>query len=148
MESVEELYQELILDHSQNPRCRKAMDNADGEAQVYNPLCGDEVKVMVSLKDGLISDVTFLGNGCSISQASASMMGELCSGKSIAEVRKLYSEVTSLIKGPLGTQQGEGLGDVVALGGVRKFPARQRCAMIAWEAIMKCFDDIEKKNKS
>ncbi len=148
MESVEELYQELILDHSQNPRCRKPLENADGEAQVYNPLCGDEVKVMVNLKDGLISDITFLGNGCSISQASASMMGELCSGKSIDEVRKLYGEVTSLIKGPASDKSGEDLGDVVALGGVRKFPARQRCAMIAWEALIKCFDEIEKKNQA
>jgi nitrogen fixation NifU-like protein len=138
MESLDELYQEVILDHHQNPRGRQVLFPSDRETQVFNPLCGDEVKVMLTLDGDKISQLCFMGQGCSISQASASMMAEQCVGKTVAEIKEIYQKVSGLIKGSGSDSADPVLGDVVALGGVRKFPARQRCAMIAWEALMKC----------
>jgi len=138
MDSVEELYQELILDHYQHPRSRGALEAADCNERVFNPLCGDEVEIMVKFEGDKLSNITFLGAGCSISQASASMLSEICKGKTITEITKLYEEVNSLIKDGAKEQNEETLGDMMALSGVCKFPARQRCALIAWEALMRC----------
>ncbi len=140
MDSLEELYQEVILDHHQNPRGRAVLFPLDREAQVFNPLCGDEVKVMLKMDGDKIAQLNFMGHGCSISQASASMMTEQCLGKTLVEVREIYQKVSALIKGVGGDSSDKTIGDVVALGGVRKFPARQRCAMIAWEALLKCVE--------
>jgi nitrogen fixation NifU-like protein len=140
MDSLEELYQEVILDHHQNPRGRQVLFPLDREAQVFNPLCGDEVKVMLKFEGDRISQMSFMGHGCSISQASASMMTEQCVGRTKTEIQEMYQKVSALIKGPGGDPSDKSIGDVVALGGVKKFPARQRCAMIAWEALMKCLE--------
>jgi len=140
MEPLEELYQEVILDHHQNPRGRQVLFPLDKEAQVFNPLCGDEVKVMLKFEGEKVAQICFQGQGCSISQASASMMTEQCVGKTKGEIKEMYLNVSKLIKGPMMGDPDSSLGDVVALGGVRKFPARQRCAMIAWEALMKCIE--------
>ncbi len=152
MDSIDELYQDVILDHFQNPRCRHCIENAKAEAHVYNPLCGDEVQVMLNSDGTMVEEISFLGNGCAISQASASMMSELVKGKSIVEIEELYTKVTDLIKGTNtphsdkcnSSNLGEpDLGDVVALGGVKKFPARVKCAVLAWEALGKCLLELK-----
>jgi len=131
------------LDHFQNPRCRHCMEDAKTCAHVFNPLCGDEIKVMLSSDGKHVEDISFLGKGCSISQASASMMAEICKGKSLEDIRELYTQATSLIKGSSPGKDYSSLGDIVALGGVRKFPARVKCAVLAWEALGKCLKELE-----
>ncbi|RMD86340.1 MAG: SUF system NifU family Fe-S cluster assembly protein [Candidatus Dadabacteria bacterium] len=139
MESLDELYHEVILDHFSNPRCKGEMRNPDASVEVYNPLCGDRVEVMVQVgDDGTIKDISFEGSGCSISQASASMMAEICEGLALDDVVKLYDMFDHLVKkGREGysEEELEELGDALALEGVRKFPARIRCAVLAWEAL-------------
>lgn len=150
MDFLDELYQDVILDHFQNPRCRHCIENAKAEAHLFNPLCGDEVRVMLNSDGTRVDDISFVGNGCAISQASASMMAEVVKGKSLDEIRELQQKVSDLIKGlpakHVETTDGDSsdsLGDIVALGGVRKFPARVKCAVLAWEALGKCITELE-----
>ena len=132
---LDDLYQELILDHHRNPRCHGTIDAPDVAASLFNPLCGDEVVLHLRLNDGVVEDIRFSGHGCSISQASASMMGELCKGKTLAEVQALCSLFLQMMLGKRQGSELDELGDAVALEGVQKFPARIRCAMLAWEAL-------------
>ncbi len=136
---IDELYQEVILDHFKRPRCRGCIDKPSASLTLHNPLCGDQVELSVSVSKGRIVEIAFGGHGCSISQASASMMSELCKGKTLEEIRKIGDSFKQMMR---GEQPGDALvtilGDAVALEGVRKFSARVKCAMLAWEAIEKC----------
>jgi nitrogen fixation NifU-like protein len=129
------LYQELILDHYRRPRNKGALPTATGSASLRNPLCGDEVDVQVELRDGRVSDVRFGGRGCSISQASASMMTELVKGRTPDEVARLSERFAEMIRGDESAARDEALGQARALSGVARFPTRVRCALIAWEAM-------------
>jgi nitrogen fixation NifU-like protein len=129
------LYQEVILDHYRRPRNKGALAAATGSASLRNPLCGDEVEVQVEVKDGRVADVRFSGRGCSISQASASMMTELVKGQTPDEVRALGERFAEMIRGDAGAAGDKRLGQARALSGVSRFPTRVRCAMIAWEAM-------------
>jgi nitrogen fixation protein NifU and related proteins len=129
------LYQEVILDHYRRPRNKGALEAATGSASLRNPLCGDEVEVQVELKDGRVADVRFSGRGCSISQASASMMTELVKGQTPDEVRALGERFAEMIRGDAAAAGDKRLGQARALSGVSRFPTRVRCAMIAWEAM-------------
>jgi nitrogen fixation NifU-like protein len=135
--SLDELYQELLLDHFKHPRCRGSVASPDAESALRNPLCGDEIKLTLSLKDGVISEIAFTGHGCSISQASASMMTDLLKGKSVKEANTALASFKSLMQGT-DLEDLEKLGDAAALAGVRKFSARIRCALLAWEALENC----------
>ena len=126
------LYQEVILDHYRRPRNKGTLEDATGSASLRNPLCGDEVDVQVEMRDGRVADVKFGGRGCSISQASASMMTELVKGKTPEEVHAIGEQFAAMIRGE-GVDQA--LGQARALSGVSRFPTRVRCAMIAWEAV-------------
>lgn len=140
---IEDLYQEVILDHFKNPRGRGELPEADSSMVVYNPLCGDKVGVAVrAADDGVVQEVKFSGQGCSISQASASIMSELCTGKSLVEIRALHDDFLALIKGNKLASDLPNLSDALALEGVKRFPARVRCAVLAWEAIGKCVDEL------
>jgi len=129
------LYQEVILDHYRRPRNRGTIAEPTGTASLRNPLCGDEVDVQVALHDGKVADVKFAGRGCSISQASASMMTELVKGRTPDEVHALGERFAEMIRGDAEAAKDQALGQARALSGVSRFPTRVRCALIAWEAM-------------
>lgn len=128
------LYQEMILDHYRRPRNKGTLENADVSVEMKNPLCGDEIALQVTFDGDSISDVRFSGRGCSISQASASMMTQLVKGKRREEIDSLRNQFRDLMLGvPSGDEQT--LGSLRALSGVARFPARVKCALLAWNAL-------------
>ena len=134
MSELADLYQEIILDHHKRPRNFREMPDCTCSAEGRNPLCGDEVKVFVRLQCESVSDVTFQGQGCAISRASASMMTGKVRGKTEGEARGLSAQVRAMLLGPESELPGA-LGDLVALSGLRKFPPRIKCAMLPWHAL-------------
>jgi nitrogen fixation protein NifU and related proteins len=133
MSDLRELYQEVILDHHKRPRnCRK-IENDSCHVQGYNPLCGDKCTVYVKLENDRIKDVSFEGSGCAISTASASMMTESLRGKTRSEAETLFKQFRDLVTGqPSGGDETEALGKLAVFTGVREFPARVKCATLAW----------------
>ena len=134
MSELDELYQEVILDHNRSPRNFRTMAQANRKAQGYNPLCGDQVTVYLQLEGGVIKDISFQGSGCAISKASASMMTDAVKGKSIAEAQALFDRFHRMVTTPL-EQPVEDLGKLSALAGVREFPVRVKCASLAWHTL-------------
>ncbi|MFN8389498.1 MAG: SUF system NifU family Fe-S cluster assembly protein [Bdellovibrionota bacterium] len=134
---LEDLYQQVILDSSRNPRNRGDLAGNSSAAHelVTNPLCGDTVDLWVELSAGRISEVKFSGSGCTISQASASLMSDLVVGKTLAEARGLIADFQALLAGAPDEDVKDRLGQMVALEGVKKFPVRMRCAMLSFEAL-------------
>lgn len=139
MSDLSDLYQEIILDHNKRPRNYRAMPECTCHAEGNNPLCGDEVEVFVRLEDGKLSDVAFQGQGCAISRASASMMTGKTKGRTESEARGMSAQVREMLVGPEAEPPRE-LGDLAALSGVRKFPARIKCAMLPWHALEAALD--------
>lgn len=136
MSDLDELYQEVILDHNKSPRNFRTMENADRSAEGYNPLCGDQVNVYLKLEEGVIKDISFKGSGCAISKASASMMTAALKGKTEAEAHELFENVHRMLTGEAnGQDPGARLGKLVILSGVCKFPARVKCASLAWHTV-------------
>lgn len=140
--SLEELYREVILDHYRNPRNRGSLAQPTAHAAGNNPLCGDEIELDVLIEDNAIADVAVVGQGCSISQASASMMSEAIKGKTLAEVQDLTAKFKAMMDiddttdvGLDPDRPGSVLGDLEALQGVRKFPVRIKCANLAWTTL-------------
>jgi nitrogen fixation NifU-like protein len=136
MSDLRELYQSVILDHNKSPRNFGRLARSNRTARGYNPLCGDQLDVFLELEDGVVRGAGFQGSGCAISTASASLMTESVKGRSVEEIEKLYEAfhrlVTSDPSAPIG---GEGLGKLAVFGGVREFPARVKCATLAWHAL-------------
>jgi len=130
----DDLYREIILDHYRNPRRKRAVEPADMTVEASNPLCGDEVTLTLRVKDGEVEDVGFTGRGCSISQASASMMCEEVAGRSREEAAALGHRFKDML-----TANGapEELGDLEALQGVRQYPVRVKCAVLPWNALLR-----------
>ena len=137
------LYQELILDHYRKPRNKGTLENADATIEMRNPLCGDEVDLQVIYSGDSIGDVKFSGRGCSISQASASMMTQIIKGKSRAEIDALRAKFRDLIMGDLTVAEDKSLGSLRALSGVSKFPARVKCALLAWNALESALENTK-----
>jgi nitrogen fixation NifU-like protein len=136
MDGLRELYQEVILDHGKRPRNRREIENAENQAKGYNPLCGDRVTVFVVLEDGRIADVSFQGDGCAISTASASMMTESLKGKTIDEAEAIFGKFHDLVTGKAPPGEGtEGLGKLAVFAGVQEFPIRVKCATLAWHTL-------------
>ncbi|HET7457475.1 MAG TPA: SUF system NifU family Fe-S cluster assembly protein [Gemmatimonadaceae bacterium] len=133
------LYQELILDHYRRPRNKGVVEKGTGASvaagAARNPLCGDEVAVTLALDGDTVTDARFTGRGCSISQAAASMMTVLVRGRSLEEIAALRALIGSLLAGDEAAAADPSLGDARALAGVAKYPARHRCAAMAWEAL-------------
>ena len=130
----DELYREVILDHYRNPRHREPLAEPEVVAEGYNPLCGDEVELGLSFENGVVTDLGCRGRGCSISQASGSMLTEAVIGKPVEEVRRLIDLFTKMVTDPEGEPPAE-LGDLEALQGVAKFPVRVKCATLAWHTL-------------
>ena len=129
------LYQQLILEHYKHPRNKGALEDADARAHLNNPTCGDEIWLMVKLDGDRITDVRFVGEGCAISKASASMMTQLVIGRSRAEAAELMGKFTALMHGDADVAKDRALGDLRALAGVSKFPVRVKCALLGWNAL-------------
>ena len=135
MSGLDELYQEVILDHNKSPRNFRAMGDASRSAEGYNPLCGDQVTIYVKVDGGIIKDISFQGSGCAISKASASMMTSALKGKTEAEAKELFENVHNMLTGESNGQSTTRLGKLAILSGVCKFPARVKCASLAWHTV-------------
>ena len=146
--ALEELYREVILDHYRNPRNKGHLDSPDASAQGVNPLCGDDITLDLALDDGVVTDVAVSGQGCSISQSSASMMTEAIKGKSRAEIDELVAKFRAMMALDDGAdpgldpeRPGSVLGDIEALQGVRQYPVRIKCASLAWNTLLEALGD-------
>lgn len=142
MMALEELYREVILDHYRNPRNRGRLDEPEATAEGMNPLCGDEIHIDLRFEDGKVSAIAVEGQGCSISQASASMMSEAIKGKTREEISDLIARFRGMMSLEGGTdpgidpdRPGASLGDMEALQGVRQYPVRIKCAALGWTVL-------------
>ena len=145
-QELKELYQQVILDHNKSPRNFREMENATAKAEGYNPLCGDHIDVYVLVEDGIVKDVSFNGQGCAISKASASVMTSMLKGKSKEEAEKLFNKFHDLVTGKLNDDSKiEDLGKLAVFAGVQEFPIRVKCASLAWHTLMSALEDKEKK---
>ena len=134
-DSLRELYQEVILDHSKSPRNFRVPEGALRQAKGYNPLCGDRITLFVDVEGGVVRNIGFQGAGCAISTASASMMTEAMKGKTEAEVEKLFNAFHALVTGKSGLVGEESLGKLAVFAGVRDYPVRVKCATLAWHTL-------------
>jgi nitrogen fixation NifU-like protein len=157
MSGLEDLYREIILDHYRSPRNRGELESPPAQRlEGFNPLCGDEIVLYLAVEDGTVADVKIGGQGCSISQSSASMMSAAVKGKSVEEVRQLitsFKAMMSIHSQTLGTATAEssdsapapispdGLGELAALQGVVKFPVRIKCATLSWNTLAQGLDE-------
>lgn len=142
MSYLNDLYQEVILDHNRRPRNFRELKEANRKADGYNPLCGDKVTVYLRLEDDVVRDVSFKGSGCAISTASASLMTETLKGKNRTEVDALFKSFHNLVTGKLepGVSQGE-LGKLAVFHGVSEFPVRVKCATLAWHTLQAALEN-------
>ena len=132
---IQGLYQEMILDHYRRPRNKGEIADADETVVMKNPLCGDEITVQLRYDGDEVADIGFSGRGCSISQASASMMTQLVKGKNLEEIESLRGRFRDMVMGTENAADDKSLGSLRALSGVSKFPARVKCALLAWDAL-------------
>jgi nitrogen fixation NifU-like protein len=133
-DDLNELYQEVILDHNRKPRNFRFLPDADRHAEGHNPLCGDRYTVFLKLDHDIIREATFQGAGCAISKASASLMTEQIKGKTVAEARKYFADFQQMLT--TGKADEDSMGNLCALGGVHKFPMRVKCAILSWHAML------------
>lgn len=131
---LRELYQEIIIDHNRNPRNHVAMDDADVTANGFNPLCGDKLTVYIKLAEDHIQNISFVGCGCAISQASASLMTEALCGKSVPEVHQIFKRFHTLVTTD-SSEDFTSLNKLTVLAGVKAYPARVKCATLAWHTM-------------
>jgi nitrogen fixation NifU-like protein len=139
MLDLQDLYQEIILDHSKRPRNFRCPDVANRRANGHNPLCGDHVTVYLTVEDGVVADVAFEGSGCAISTASASVMTELVKGTSEAEARAMFARFHDLLTGE--EEDADELDKMSAFAGVRRFPMRVKCATLCWHTLAAALDE-------
>ncbi len=132
MSDLNELYQQVILDHNKKPRNFRIPEAFNRTAQGHNPLCGDQLTVYLQLEHGTVRDVAFQGSGCAISKASASMMTQAVKGKTTDETEELFREFHEMVTGELDQENGEVLGNLRIFAGVREFPVRVKCATLPW----------------
>lgn len=133
-DDLTDLYQQVILDHSRSPRNFHAMDDANRRAQGHNPVCGDNITLFLKLDDDVIEDISFQGSGCAISKASSSILTDALKGRSKGEVKALFEKVREMVttgKAPEGD-----FGKLAVFAGVHKFPARVKCAILPWHAVI------------
>lgn len=134
MTDLRELYQEVIIDHNRNPRNHHAMDCPTNCANGFNPLCGDKLTVYMQIADNVIQDISFVGNGCAISQASASLMTDALKGQTIAVARDIFKKFHNMVTGD-GSNVTLEIDKLNVLAGVCEFPARVKCATLAWHTM-------------
>ena len=137
---LDDLYKDVILDHYKSPRNKGGLPGAELTSRKNNPLCGDEITIHAHLDDGRVAGVTFEGQGCSISQASASMLTEAVKGRSVDEAGFLTEEFRSMMQGGSDPDEEE-FGDLIALKGVVKYPVRIKCAVLAWDVFQEALSE-------
>ncbi len=136
MSELKALYQEVILDHNKNPRNFKKLEDADYSVEGYNPLCGDHYTIFIKLNGETISEIGFIGSGCAISKASASVMSTVLKGKTRAEAEEFFEKFHHLVRGELRCDADiDELGKLAAFAGVSEFPARVKCAILPWHTM-------------
>jgi len=141
-EELRELYQEVILDHNKSPRNYRAIEDANRTATGKNPLCGDSVVVYANVQNGIIEDISFQGLGCAISKSSASLMTTELKGKSVEEAHEIFNTFHDMVTGdPSVEADADSLGKMVVFAGVREYPARVKCASLAWHTIEAALSD-------
>ena len=151
MTMLDDLYQDVILEHSRKPSNFRLLPDANRSAEGFNPLCGDKVSLGLRVDDsGVISDVGFQGSGCAISKASASMMTESIKDKSVAEAREIFESFRSMVTRPPGEEfeAGDELEDLEMLAGVSEFPIRVKCATLAWHALATALNEQDETVKT
>lgn len=134
-EELRDLYQEVIFDHNRNPRNFRVIENADREVEGFNPLCGDRLTLFLKLNGDRITDAAFQGSGCAISTASVSLMTEIIKGLTEAEAERLFTQFHQMTTGKDEEMNLEALGKLAVLAGVREYPARVKCATLAWHTL-------------
>lgn len=141
--SMENLYQQIILDHYKNPRNFGEVIGCTSSVEHENPLCGDQIRVAVHVSDGKIDDVKFSGKGCAISQASASMMTETVKGRPVEDAVRIVEQFRQMMRGEREFEALDEAGEMEALKGVMQFPVRIKCAVLAWNALESCIHAAE-----
>jgi nitrogen fixation protein NifU and related proteins len=132
---LQDLYQQVIVDHNRSPRNFKRLDDASRTAEGDNPLCGDRITLYVKLDGDVIADIGFQGTGCAISRSSASLMTGAVKGKTVQEAERLFRAFRSMVAGEKSNADPAALGKLAAFAGVRQFPARVKCANLAWHTL-------------
>ncbi len=141
MSDLRDLYQEVILDHNRRPRNFRAMEGANRHAEGHNPLCGDRLSLYLKVEDDVIQDASFQGSGCAISKASASMMTDSVKGKTLGQARDMFERFHEMVMGSAGPEaDSERLGKLAVFEGVRNYPARVKCASLAWHTLRSAVD--------
>jgi nitrogen fixation NifU-like protein len=142
MMDIREIYQELLLDHNKNPRNFYRMEDADMSLLGHNPLCGDRYTIYLKMRDGIVSEVSFEGEGCAISKASASLMTEVVKGKTKEEALALFEQFHQLVTGELNLDETLiTLGKLAAFSGIRELPMRVKCAILPWHTLKALLTD-------
>jgi nitrogen fixation NifU-like protein len=141
VDELQDLYREVILDHNRNPRNFGELADATRVVAGVNPLCGDKMTLYVKLADGRIQDIRFQGTGCAISVASSSLMTERVKGAPVAAALELFDKIHELLTAPHAPEPSAGLEKLAALGGVREYPSRVKCASLAWHALKSAVAD-------
>lgn len=140
MSDLRDLYQEVILDHNRSPRNFGTLEGANRRADGHNPLCGDQLSIAVKIVDDVVVDLRFEGSGCAISKASASLMTEVAKGKTVAEVYRLFERFHELVTDQTASVDDAKLGKLAVFAGVRDYPVRVKCAVLAWHTLKAAFD--------
>jgi len=135
LDDLRDLYQEVVFDHNRNPRNFRKMEDADRTVEGHNPLCGDRITLYLKFDDGRIADVSFQGQGCAISTASASLMTEIVKGKTIEEAEHLFEAFHQIVTGRDDDLKLKELGKLAVLAGVRQYPSRIKCATLPWHSL-------------
>ena len=145
MSELSELYQQVILDHNKKPRNFRELEGANRTAEGFNPLCGDQLTVYMLMDEGVVKDLSFVGTGCAISKASASMMTQAVKGKTREEAQVLFDEFHRMVTGELDEAAEENhLGRLKIFAGVRDYPARVKCASLAWHTLRGALEGAER----
>ena len=153
MSDLRDLYQELIIDHSKNPRNFRVIEDADRFADGFNPLCGDKLRLYLKTDgEGIIEDASFKGAGCAISTASASIMTSMLKGQTLEQAERLFETFHTLVTRPEEIEDpadaGVGLGKMAVFAGVNEFPARVKCATLAWHTLKNALEDADEAAKT
>jgi nitrogen fixation protein NifU and related proteins len=144
MSELSELYQAVILDHNKKPRNFRKLETANHSAEGFNPLCGDQLTVYLSLEDDAVREITFEGSGCAISKAAASMMTQAVKGKTKQQAEQLFSEFHGMVTGELDEETApNSLGNLKIFSGVREFPVRVKCASLPWHTMHAALNNQE-----
>ena len=145
--ALDELYKEVILDHYKNPRNKHTLPESTVSRRKNNPLCGDDIALHAQLTDDVVTEVAFEGQGCSISQASASMLTEAVKGRKLDDAAHLAAEFRAMMQGGVDPDEDE-FGDLVALKGVVRYPVRIKCAVLAWDVLQEALEDQTARRES